>query len=189
VRLFAAVDLSADSRVAIAAEQRRMASALGPAGRSLKWVRQDNAHLTLLFLGHVDEERVPAVIVEGGRDINQSPFDITLAGIGMFPERGSPRVLWAGVGAGGENLVAVQRELSARIAACGVTLEDREFHPHLTLARWGASRPSDRARVDAAARPGILARQPVAWVTLYESRLLPAGAHYTALTRANLIGA
>lgn len=189
MRLFAAVDLSADTRDAIAAEQRRMRSALGQVAASLKWVRPDTVHLTLVFLGHVAADLVPALIAEVGRDIDRRPFDITLSGIGMFPERGAPRVLWAGIGAGAETLVSVQRELSARIAARGVALEDRDFHPHLTLARWGASRPSDRAMVNAAARPGILARQSVAWVTLYESRLLPEGARHTPLTRANLTGA
>jgi RNA 2',3'-cyclic 3'-phosphodiesterase len=107
----------------------------------------------------------------------------------VFPDRGAPRVLWVGVGGGADELIALQRDLAARIAARGIALEARAYHPHLTLARWSRSRPADRAPIAAARRGGILARQPVTGVTLYESRLLPSGARYTALARANLAGA
>jgi 2'-5' RNA ligase len=189
VRLFAAVDLSAETREAMAAEQRRIKAALGPSGASLKWLRPDNAHLTLVFLGQVDDERVPALIADAGRNIISPSFDISFSGIGLFPERGAPRVLWVGISDGADALIALQRELAARIGIHSVALEARRFHPHLTLARWSSSRPSDRARIQAVARAGILVRQSVGWVTLYESRLTPAGARYTALARANLTGA
>jgi RNA 2',3'-cyclic 3'-phosphodiesterase len=189
VRLFAAIDLSAATRAAIAAEQQRIRTALGSAGDALKWVRPGNMHLTLVFLGHVDDERVPPLVDDFGRDIDLRPFEMTFAGIGAFPERGAPRVLWAGVGAATDAVIAVQRELAARVSRHGVTLEARDFHPHLTLARWSASRPSDRARVRAAAAAAILARQRVAAATLYQSQLLPSGARYTALAHANLTGA
>ena len=189
MRLFAAVDLSAEAREAMAAEQRRIQAALGLSGASLKWVRPDHAHLTLVFLGEVDDARVPALVEDTGRDINLRVFDLAFAGVGMFPERGAPRVLWIGISAGSDPLIAVQRELASRIAAHGIALEPRPFHPHLTLARWRASRPSDRARVKAAAGAGILARQSCARATLYQSCLLPAGARYTALAHANLTGA
>jgi RNA 2',3'-cyclic 3'-phosphodiesterase len=189
VRLFAAIDLSAATRAAMAAEQQRISTALGQAGEALKWVRPDNAHLTLVFLGQVDEGRVPLFVEDFGRDINRRPFEMTFAGIGVFPERGAPRVLWAGLGAGTEAVIAVQRELASRASRHGVALEAREFHPHLTLARWSSSRPSDRGCVRAAAAAGILARQRVTSATLYHSRLLPSGPRYTALAHANLTGA
>jgi 2'-5' RNA ligase len=188
VRLFAAIELSAETRDAIATEQRRLKSALGSSGGSLKWVRAENAHLTLAFLGHVADERVPPLIADAARDLIRPAFEIAFAGLGVFPDRGLPRVLWLGVTSGADAAIALQREVAARIAAHGIPLEAREFHPHLTLARWATSRSSNRARTLGAARPGVLARQPVTAVTLFESRLLPSGARYTALARANLIG-
>jgi len=189
VRLFAAIDLSPDTRDAMAAEQRRLADALGAAATPVKWVRPDNAHLTLVFLGDLDPGAAPGLIDAVGRDVAAPPFDITFSGVGVFPQRGAPRVLWTGISAGVRELGALHRELSARIAAQRVPVEVRAFQPHLTLGRWSSSRAADRTKALAAARPGAVAHQSVEWVTLYESRLSPAGASYTALTRANLTGA
>jgi RNA 2',3'-cyclic 3'-phosphodiesterase len=189
VRLFAAIDLSTATRAAMAAEQQRLRIALAPSGEALKWVRPDNAHLTLIFLGHVDDARVAALVEEFSGDINLPPFEITFTGTGIFPERGAPRVLWVGLGAGRDALSAVHRELTARVSRHGVALETRDFHPHLTLARWSSSRPADRGRLRTAAGTGILARQPVASAVLYHSQLHPAGARYTALAHANLTAA
>jgi 2'-5' RNA ligase len=188
VRLFAAVDLSSETRDAMAAEQTRIAASLGSSANSLKWVRPDGAHLTLVFLGHVDAARVPPIVEALAMDVDARPFDIVFSGAGVFPTRGAPRVLWAGIGAGVDGLRALHRELAARVSAHGVDLDTRDFHPHLTLGRWSASRTSDRARVLAAARPGTLAREYVTQVTLYESRLSSSGAAYTALAHANLTG-
>jgi 2'-5' RNA ligase len=95
-------------------------------------------------------------------------------------------VLWIGVAAGASQLIDLQRELAQRIAALGIPLEGRRFHPHLTLARWRASRSSDRGRALAHAPTGAIARARIAGATLYQSRLSPAGPTYTALARANL---
>jgi len=186
MRLFIAVDLSEDAREAIAAEQKRIASALGGTKTSLKWVKSEQAHLTLVFLGSVDDGRVAAVVEAVGGDVDLAPFDMVLEGAGVFPPRGAPRVLWIGTTAGAAQLIELQRRLSARVAALGVELEGRPFHPHLTIGRWRESRPSDRSRALAAARPGSIARVRVEHATLYESRLSPSGAAYGALTRATL---
>jgi 2'-5' RNA ligase len=186
VRLFAAIDLSHETQDAMAAEQKRIGALLGPAAAPLKWVRPDHAHLTLVFLGHVDDVRVPALIDAVGMNVDAQPFDIVFSGIGVFPRHGAPRVLWMGIDAGGSQLRALQLELTARVSSRGIAVESREFHPHLTLARWTRSRPADRHRALEAGRSGAMARQRVDWATLYESRLSPAGATYVPLTRANL---
>jgi len=188
VRLFAAIDLSPETRDAMAAEQKRIAGSLGSTAAPLKWVHPENAHLTLVFLGEVDAARVPSLVDTIGMDVDMPPFDIVFSGIGVFPRHGAPRVLWIGIAAGGSQLRAVQIELTARVSAQGIPIEARDFHPHLTLARWSRSRPSDRHRALAAGRSGAIARQRVEWATLYESRLSPSGATYVPLTRANLAG-
>jgi len=188
MRLFIAVDLSEEAREAMAAEQKRIAAALGGTKTSLhpKWVRPEHAHLTLVFLGNVDASRVPAVVEAVGGDVDLAPFDMVLEGAGAFPPRGAPRVLWIGTTTGATELTVLQRLLSSRLAGLGVELETRPFHPHLTLGRWRESRPSDRDHALAAARPGAIARVHVRYATLYESRLSSSGAAYSALTRANL---
>jgi 2'-5' RNA ligase len=186
VRLFAAVDLSNETQDAMAAEQKRIAASLGSTATPLKWVRPDHAHLTLIFLGEVDVARVPSLVDTIGMEVELPPFDIVFGGIGVFPRHGAARVLWIGIDAGGSPLRALQIALTARVSARGIPIEARDFHPHLTLARWTRSRPSDRHRALAAGRPGAIARQRVEWATLYESRLSPSGATYVPLTRANL---
>lgn len=188
MRLFVAADLPDGAREAIAAEQKRMAAALGGEAGRLRWVKPDHAHLTLVFLGDVEDARVPAVVDAIGRDIDATAFDIALEGAGVFPPRGAPRVLWLGLGRGARELIDLQHVLARRVAALGIPVEDRPFHPHLTLARWRESRTSDRQRALAAAPAGTVARARVDGATLYQSRLSPSGPSYTALARATLAG-
>ncbi len=187
MRLFIAADLPDEARQAVASEQKRIASTLGGSAGTLAWVKPDHTHLTLVFLGDVEEPRVPAVVEAVGRHVEAPSFDITLEGMGVFPARGAPRVLWIGVGDGASRLSELQRELARRIATLGIELEHRPFHPHLTLARWRESRSADREHALSAAPRGLVARARIDGATLYQSRLAPAGPSYTALARANLI--
>jgi RNA 2',3'-cyclic 3'-phosphodiesterase len=191
MRLFIAIDLDDEARSAIAREQQRLAAVFGDSRRSsLKWVRPDHMHLTLVFLGEVDESRAAPLIADVGVDLPHDPFDVHFAGIGVFPPRGAPSVLWLGVAAGAETAVALQRTLGERVRPYGVTLDARPFHPHLTLARYRNSRPSDRQQVMTASRDESagIATVHVAHVTLYQSRLSSTGPSYTVLVRANLRG-
>ena len=97
MRLFVAVDLSDDAREAIAAEQKRIAAALGCSKSSLKWVKPEQVHLTLVFLGSVDDRACRGCRRRrSARDVDLAPFDMVLDGVGVFPPRGAPRVLWIG---------------------------------------------------------------------------------------------
>jgi 2'-5' RNA ligase len=186
MRLFVAVDLSDEARQAMAAEQKRIAMALRGSAGTVRWVNPESAHLTLVFLGHVKDDRVPAVVDALAADVTVAPFDMVVEGAGAFPVRGAPRVLWVGVTHGAVELIRVQEELAARVTALGIALDDRAFHPHLTLGRWKQSRPRDRDLALDAACAGPIARVPIAAATLYQSRLSPSGAAYTPLARANL---
>jgi len=186
MRLFIAIDLDDEARSAIGAEQRRLAAALRDSGRSsMKWVRTDHMHLTLIFLGEVAEASAAPIIEDSAVDLAHQPFDLQFRDVGVFPPRGAPSVLWLGVGAGAEASIALQRTLAERVARHGVPLERRPFHPHLTLARFRDSRPSDRQRATAAGHHDVSVVH-VDHVTLYQSRLSPAGPSYTPLARANL---
>jgi RNA 2',3'-cyclic 3'-phosphodiesterase len=186
MRLFVAVDLDDVARSAIAGEQRRVGAAMGDARSSLKWVKPDQMHLTLVFLGEVAEANAPTVVDAVSRPVAAAPFAISFQRLGVFPDHGGPRALWVGVTDGEAELVALQREIAQRTGDAGITLESRPFHPHLTLGRWRQSRPSDRRRALAAARPDVVARVAVSGATLYHSRISSAGPAYTALARATL---
>jgi len=172
----------------MAAEQKRMAAAIGRGDSSLRWVKPEHAHLTLVFIGNVEDARVPAVVEAAGREIEAPAFDVVFQGAGVFPPRGAPRVLWIGVDAGARELIALQQTVASRVSSLGLPLEDRAFHPHLTLARWRESRPADRGRALDAAPRAIVARARVDGATLYQSRLSPSGPSYIALARATLTG-
>jgi 2'-5' RNA ligase len=167
MRLFAALEIAPDAREAIVALQRRLAPAVGGPDAALKWNRPDQMHLTLVFIGSVDPVAAAAIIGACQAPIASKPFELAFAGIGVFPPRGAPRVLWLGVGAGADDVRRVQVEVAGRLAAAGVPLEARPFHPHVTLARWKASRGADARRVAAVRVGGASIRTISEAVTLF----------------------
>jgi 2'-5' RNA ligase len=186
VRLFTAIDLTDAARDAIAGEQARLKRAIGERRSTLRWVRAEHMHLTLTFLGEVADARVPAVIEATATPVALSPFTIALGGLGVFPPERAPRVLWLGLVEGARPAIDLERELRTRYVALGVEIEPRPYHPHLTLARWRDSRPSDRRLAEGSA--AVIARVDVGEAVLYQSRLGPDGPTYTALARASLGG-
>jgi len=179
MRLFLALDLPAGPRSDLA---RLAAGIEGLPG--WRWVRPEGWHVTLRFLGEVAAEAVAAAAPAWERAASMAePFSVRLAGLGCFPPRGAPRILWAGVeetGGGGE-LARLAREVELAARGLGLGAEpDRPFRAHVTLgrARPGArpARPGEIGLVD-----GVAGR--VEHLGLYESRLDPRGARYTALLR------
>ncbi len=186
-RLFVAIELAAAAREAIAGEQRRLQRAAAGSGSAMKWVDPRHLHLTLAFLGEVAAAEAEALERAMQRPFTVPPFWLAFERVGVFPPAGPPRVLWLGVGEGAEALIAVQRQVAARVEAVGIPIERRPFQPHLTLARWRTSRPGDRRWVLALDRPDRVARLAVETVALIHSRLSPGGPSYTTLCRAPLV--
>ena len=184
-RLFVAVDVDENARAqiaAIAAAARRACSGLRRQPR-VSWVHVDRLHLTLEFLGEVDEaaeRRARSALAE---PFAVAPFSLQFAGLGLFPSIGPPRVLWLGIGDGSSQLCAIQAELRRRVR--GSEGRGEEFKPHLTLARFRdrVSRPDLReiVELDASAGPCRIDR-----VTLYESHLSPKGPTHIGLAEGPL---
>jgi len=192
MRLFVAIDLDAQARIAIATEQKRIAAAIDRGDSVLSWVAVDRMHLTLVFLGEIADAPAARLIEAMTVPIAHPPFTVVFGGLGVFPPdraRKPPRVLWIGLEDGSVPTIAVQREVAARVTMLGVTIEERDFHPHLTLARWRRSVWFDRRRAADVAARGEIARIHVDHVTLVQSRLSSAGPSYTPLARANLLRA
>jgi 2'-5' RNA ligase len=188
MRLFVAIDLDDRARQAIAAVQRRLAKALDH-DRSIKWMDNARIHMTLAFIGEIADALAPPIIDSFSLNIGCAPFEVVLERLGVFPPRGSPRVLWIGVGEGARQLGEVQREVAARCQGLGLALEGRPFTPHLTLARWRVSARPRRAQALRVLSGDLLTpigRITVDHVTLYQSRLSQEGSTYTALAHANL---
>ena len=103
-----------------------------------------------------------------------APADVPLGALGMFPERGSPRVLWVGMDLP-ERTLALQRACEEAARREGFPPEERAFTPHLTLGRWKARTP--RPQLPAA----DLGTTRIERLTLFKSDLRPSGAIYTPL--------
>jgi len=186
VRLFVAVDLDDSARAAIAAEQDRLRRTAD--GAPLRWVRAEHLHLTLVFLGEVEEQRANRVIEAYAAPAAMPPFELAFSGVGAFPPRGAPRALWIGVSRGASELKALQQLIADRAREQKLTVESRPFSPHLTVGRWQDSRSSDRQRYVSVASRAEIARVRVSRATLYRSQLSSAGPTYTALAHATLAG-
>lgn len=185
MRLFIAIDLDEPAREAICAEQARLMKALGT-GRAIRWVKPADMHLTLAFIGEADEARTAAVVEIVRPAVPSAPFTAALEGLGLFPPRGAPSVIWLGIGHGAAEVVAVQRVVSGRLEAIGIAPDRRPYHPHVTLGRWRTATPADRQRALAAERGGEIARSAVTSVTVYESRLSSGGAAHIPMLRVPL---
>lgn len=149
----------------------------------VSWTRVSGIHITLKFLGDIEEEyidKIAAIIEEASK--GQSPFEISIKGSGAFPNLKNPRVIWIGVEDGTKGLTRLQQPLDYGLNALGFEPEEREFRPHLTLGR--VKGPRGKERLSAAVselREIELGSFAVDRVILYKSELKPTGAVYTKL--------
>lgn len=136
-------------------------------------------HLTLAFLGEVPPERVPRVeeAVQEGVAVG-APFDLVLEGVGAFPSRERPRVVWVGATTGARELIALADRLAAALERAGFARERPAFVPHLTLFRVRS--PAQHRRAVALLRgvepPPAPRRVRVGELLLKESTLSAHGA-------------
>lgn len=179
MRLFVALELSAESRRELS---RRIAALRNRLPRA-RWVDPEILHLTLLFLGDTEADKVPALTSHLAEAFDRPSFSVRVEGGGTFPPNRPARVAWVGIEVWeGEPtaLVDLQAAVSAAaVQAVGFVPEERAFTPHVTLARCSDSWPRDAAEKFAAAFPGAVgAPFPVHRGLLLESKLSPRGPQY-----------
>lgn len=153
--------------------------------RALRWVAPENYHITLLFLGEQDESRVPTILqaMESAR-AGIEPFEIALAGVGVFPNWNRPNVLWAGVSEGEKPLSQIANALQRTLLP---NAPGKPFHPHITLARIKTPcRDADGLKkrlLDATQRllPTDFGGYELRTLSLMQSTLTPDGSIYTEL--------
>ncbi len=187
LRTFIAVEIGDDIRAAAVALQQRLART----GAQVKWVEPQNLHVSLLFLGDVDELEVVSVcrVVKevAGRE---PPFPLRVSGVGAFPTPRRPKVVWAGITDGAEPLRRLYTRLEERLLDLGCyRKEDRAYTPHLTLGRVRGEKDGSAL---AAELPKLMAwdgGQTVAdEVLVFSSELTRDGPEYTVLGRGELRG-
>ena len=180
MRLFVAAELPDSLRLRLAAVQEAMRGAPLP----VRWVRPEGIHLTLKFLGEIDEGRLAALaraLALAGQDV--APFRLSAKGAVPFPERGTPRLVWVEIEGDLEAAGRLAAAVDRAAAALGFPAETREFKAHLTLGRVrGAARGDWRPvllRAGEQARGEFEVREYV----LFESRLSAGGSVYTPMER------
>jgi len=150
----------------------------------LRWVKPQNIHLTMIFLGNIKPE-VLEPIQEAAKEAcgEFGPFRVAIQGIGTFPNRKSPRVLWLGLDGDMERLSRFRDALQQRLIPFGIQEEKRPFRPHLTLGRFrkvkGRGGDLDRVLTSFGAVQSPLSVMPE--LVLFRSDLRPQGAIYTRL--------
>ncbi|RMF00565.1 MAG: RNA 2',3'-cyclic phosphodiesterase, partial [Alphaproteobacteria bacterium] len=166
-RLFTGLEIPAPAAERLAALRGGLAGA--------RWVEPENYHVTLRFLGDVDNA-IAARFAEALAALQFPAFALHLEGLGSFGGR-RPRALWAGVAAS-EPLLALQRAHEQAARAAGLEPEGRNFHPHVTLARLRSAKPPAVARW--LEEKGGLAPMPipVSRFVLYSSRASRGGGPY-----------
>ncbi len=199
IRAFLAVELNENLRAAIEQVQRelrdRIDQRLGLAAR-IHWVRPESIHVTIKFLGDIEETLVDRIKQALGPALAEaSRFTVPVGGIGVFPNRNGPRVLWIGCAGGtgqsdeGSCWHQVHQAVERALEPLGFAAEPKPFRPHLTLARV---KDGERQVGKVLAQSGVFDRPQaygileVSAISLMRSELKPSGAEYSRLWQVEL---
>jgi len=179
IRCFVALNLPPELKGRLAELEARLKEARA----DVSWVKPENIHLTLKFLGGVEETRIPLIkrtIQEGLH--REGPLVLSLAGLGVFPNPRSPRVIWVGVEGDTERMEKLQKRLEQALEEVGFPREARSFSPHMTLGRM-RSRQGTAGLMELVERLGEYRAGSIQAesIELMRSQLHPAGAIYTIL--------
>ncbi len=179
MRLFVALEIPPVVRESLAA----LLSQLRAISREPHWVRPENLHVTLKFLGQVPDGQVDTIQAALGNVRSSEPVNLVFRGLGFFPNEKHPRVFWVGIDAS-PNLKKLASDIEAAAENCGIPREQRAFSPHLTLARLESLSLPDKLRGAIAENSeksfGALRTSEF---HLIQSKLKPSGAEYTTLAR------
>ncbi|GAB3677694.1 RNA 2',3'-cyclic phosphodiesterase [Halopiger thermotolerans] len=180
-RLFVSVDLPDDLAESVADLQNEFADASG-----LNFTDPEQAHVTLKFLGDVDENRLPALEDELAATVDDAgvdPFEARFGGLGVFPSLEYISVVWFGAETGGEELTRLHEAIEERTTAMGFDPEDHDFTPHVTLARMEHAGGKELVQELVRERDPTIGEMRVDEVRLTESTLTDDGPVYSTVER------
>lgn len=182
MRTFISIELSDSIKDSLAQAQ----SHLKYAGADVKWIEKGNIHLTLKFLGEIDEKKCEEVKITLDKIAGETrPFEISIKDIGAFPKIEFPRVIWVGLDKGAAESKILAEKIDDALSKIGFQKESRPFTAHLTIGRVRSSKNKsalqDKLQTTSLA-PGPLSL--VLAVILFQSTLTPNGSIYTKLHEA-----
>lgn len=185
MRLFFSLTIDAKTRKILAALSGRMQRKITARA---SWVKEENLHITIKFLGEVDSATIDNLSVVSRRVTERiAPFILTIDRIDAFPSLAAPRVIWAG-GAGPPQFIELVDSLERELERFGFPSEQRRPTSHITVARIKGRREQDiEEKIRAISLPDVL-RIKISHLTLSESRLTPKGPIYLPLLELPLTG-
>ena len=179
IRCFVAIEIPDTIQTLLTSAQEELRKFV----RGASWVKRENIHLTLKFLGDVAPNQI-SVIKSSIEQVTDtlSPFSMELGGIGAFPNLSRPRIIWAGVKTGADEVAAIARDIDVRLGRHGYERNEKPFRPHLTLARL-KTRVNLKPFVDVFQQYDTIngATMVVNQIQVVQSQLRPSGAVYTPL--------
>ena len=186
MRTFIAIEISAEIRATLAQAQ----SHLKYSGADVKWVEPGNIHLTLKFLGEINEEKcakITAALDSIAKTI--APFEISLKDIGAFPKIDFPRVIWVGLDKGTRESIELAGKIDEALSKIGFAKETRPFAAHLTIGRVRSAKNKEALKEKVEKLQGQVASSRVQGyvvksVIIFQSTLTPTGSIYTKLHEA-----
>ena len=183
IRCFVAVECGGGELTAKFREVRRVLEATRA---DIKFVEPENIHLTLKFLGEIEQSLVEQVtnVVEG---TSFQPFTARIERVGVFPNLRRPRVVWAGITDGASQLEEIWSELDDKLGRLGFERESRRFSPHLTIGRVRSGRNRDKLVHEVSSLSDyVFGELHVDRVALKKSVLTPKGPIYTTLAESRV---
>ena len=188
LRLFIAVPIPEPIRAAVLRAQAELRAAV--AEKSLRWTRAGQFHVTLRFLGNVDDRRVDALTAAVGRACDGfGALQLRAAGIGMFPNPRRPRVVWVGVAEQRERLAMLQRVIETASAEFTNEKPEQTFTGHVTLGRCQACGRKEIVRLVALTREmekRVFGEWTASGIEIVRSELGPRGSRHTTLAAVPL---
>jgi len=180
IRLFVALKIPVDVKNKLL----QICNQLTQTPELLKWEKPEKIHLTLKFIGEVEEELVSSIAKEIAFVEEYNSFNFSVAKFGFFFRSGEPKILWAGLKTD-ESIYSLVEEMNKRLSIFSIPVEKRKFKPHLTMLRIKRNPGTEfinnfeKYSID---NMNFNARE----ITLIKSELYPTGARYTDIKKYNL---
>jgi 2'-5' RNA ligase len=187
LRTFLAVEVGPN----VAGSAQKLVNRLKATTAKVSWIRPQQMHLTLAFLGDLRDREIPGLLQAVNAAVRPlAAFDILCRGLGVFPSLDNPRTIWLGVTMGAEEMRALHNALEKGLASLGIRGEGRRYRPHLTLGRVRSlpNGPADLAQLVnefAEYEAGIMS---VCDVTVFQSTRDEGMPVYEPLGQAELLG-
>lgn len=190
VRAFLAIDLPKDLKKDLYSHVQIPL----PEGVKIKWVEEENLHITLKFFGHIKENLISKIQRACERALETyPPFLVSLANLGTFPEKGTPRVIWLGLEDQDKKIYSLEESLRKALRPLKLNEEKEAFHPHITLLRVKGIEDFEAFQgflegLREKVRPFLAKSFWVREVVLFKSELHHKGPKYTPLAKIPLKG-